>query len=97
MATLRTRLARIEDRLRASWETRESMPHPARREYTDEEVVEIALILFAYVYEGDTEAYAQNLIKDHGFDFEKATEVSEMLDALLDEWRAVAPDPTRPV
>jgi hypothetical protein len=95
MATLRNRLARIEDRLRAQQEILDST-FPVRREYTNEEVIEIALILLAYVYEGDTEAYARGLAKDYGLDSEKATELAEFLGTLLEERRAVAADSRRP-
>ena len=96
MATLRNRLARIEARLHAHRRTQESMP-PVRRERTNEEIIEIFLMLLAYIYEGDTEAYAQGLVRDYGFDPEKATEFSEFLGTLLEERRAVAADPSRPV
>jgi hypothetical protein len=96
MATLRNRLARIEDRLLARRETEDSMPL-VRREYTNEEIIEISLILLAYVYKGDTEAYAPGLVRDYSFEPEKATELAEFFGTLLAERRAVAPDPRRPV
>ena len=96
MATLRNRLAKIEDRLRACRETVGSIP-PVRREHTNEEIVEITLILFTYVYGGDEEAYIQGLVKNHGFDSENATEVAATVGRLFKKRQMIAPDPTHPV
>jgi hypothetical protein len=96
VAALKDRLARIEDRLRARPGTLGSTP-AVRREPTSDELIETALTLLTYVHEGDTEAFAQSLVKDHGSDSESAKECAEILGVLLEERRAVAEDPSRPI
>lgn len=69
----------------------------ARREYTNAEIVEIALTQLAYVYEGDVEAFAEHLIQDHGLPFEEAEEIAGDLGRTLEDRRASAPNPQYPV
>jgi hypothetical protein len=69
------RLLRLERRL-DSMQAREARS-PERPEYTDEEIVEIGLVLLAHVYEGDTERYArEHLVRDHGLPLQKAEEIA---------------------
>lgn len=89
------RLANLERRLEVLEAREASLPE--RREYTDEEIVEIALILLAYVHEGDVEAFAEYLAQDPDMPFEKAEEIAGGLGRILEERRAVAPDPRYPV
>jgi hypothetical protein len=96
MAALKDRLARIEDRLLAHRETLGSTP-PVRPEPTVEELIETALIMLAYIYEGDTEAFAQFLVENQGVDPEEAKVCAGLVGVLLEERRAVGEDLTRPV
>ena len=68
-----------------------------RPQYTDEEIVEIGLILLAYVCEGRTEQYAEFLAKNCDTSFEKADEIAGKLGRILEERRGVALDQRYPV
>jgi hypothetical protein len=70
---------------------------PERREYTDEEIVEIGLILLAYIYEGDVGAYAQYLVKEGGMPVREAEEFAGTIAHLLEERRKTAENPEYPV
>jgi hypothetical protein len=89
------RLANLEHRLNVL-ETREASL-PEHREYTDEEIVEVGLILLAYVCEGNSEKFAEFLVKNLGTPFEKAQEIAGMFGRMLEERRAVALNPRCPV
>jgi hypothetical protein len=90
------RLAELERRLDAL--EAEEARLPEHRRYTHEEIVEIALGMLAYIYEGDTERYAREyLVKDNGVPIEKAEEMAGFLGHILEERRAVAPNPQYPV
>jgi hypothetical protein len=90
------RLAALERRLDALLEARDaSLPEPL--EYTDEEIVEIGLILLAYVCEDDTEKVAGYLAKDSGTSFEETQEIAVMCGRILEERRAVALNPRCPL
>ena len=64
-----------------------------RRERTNAEVVEIALILLAHVHEGDVEAFAKFLAQDPDLPFEKAEEIARGLGRILEMRRAGARTP----
>ena len=68
-----------------------------RVEMSDKEVIEVALVMLAYIFEGDTEAYARRLAEGEGVSIEDARETAGTLGALLEMRRASAPDPSRPV
>ena len=90
------RLANLERRLNAleAEETR----LPGRREYTDEEIVEIAMFQLAYVYEGDTERYArEHLALDGRLPLREALREAAALRRILEERRETAPNPEYPV
>jgi hypothetical protein len=89
------RLAKLERWLDAL-ETREASL-PERREYTHEEIVEIGLILLAYIYEGDVGAYAQYLVKEGGMPVREAEELAGTIAHLLEERRKTAVNPGHPV
>jgi hypothetical protein len=89
------RLERLERRL-DSLEARER-DYPKHRGRTYEEVVEVGLILLAYVCEGDTEKFAEYLVKNNGTPFEEAQEIAGMFGRILEERRAVALNPRWPV
>jgi hypothetical protein len=89
------RLANLERRLEVL-EAREANL-PERRKHTNEEIVEIGLILLAYVCEGSTETFAEYLVKNLSTPFEKAQEIAGMLGHILEERRAVALHPRYPV
>lgn len=89
------RLGDLERRLEVLEAREASLPE--RREYTNEEIVEIGLILLAYVCEGNTEKFAKFLVKNSGTPFEEAQEIAGMFGRILEERRAVAPDPRYPV
>jgi hypothetical protein len=89
------RLGDLERRLEVL-EAEEARPLE-RPQYTDEEIVEIGLILLAYVHEGDVEAFAEYLLQDLDMPFEMAKEIAGGLGRILEERRAVAPDPRHPV
>jgi hypothetical protein len=96
MAALEDRVSRLEERHRQ--QSQESAwAKPMRVEMSNEEVVEVGLILLAYVFEGDTEAFAQMLVERNGVCMEDARETAGILGALLEMRRASAPDPARPV
>lgn len=88
------RLARLERRLDAlkSLETL-----PKRWEMTEGELIETGLILLAYGYDGDAEAFAENLVQDHGLPFQQAEGLAGKIGRILEERRAVASDPRYPV
>jgi len=67
------------------------------REMTDEERIEVGLITLAYICEGDEQVFAEHLVKEFGVPFEKASETAAYFAAILEERRAVAEDPRRPV
>jgi hypothetical protein len=69
---------------------------PEHRQMTVEERIEVALILLAYVYEGDTGHFANYLIAE-GAAPEEATKHAALVNDLLEERRGIAPDPRRPV
>jgi len=89
------RLASLERRL-DSLEARERN-YPEHRERTNEEVVEVGLNLLAYICEGDTEKFAEYLVKNSGTPFEEAQEIAGMFGRILEERRAVALNPRCPV
>jgi hypothetical protein len=83
------RLDRIARRLNALEEARERAP--VRSEHTDAEILDVALILLAYVHRGDVESFAGYLIQDHGLPFEEAEGIAGELGLLLEDRRASAP------
>ena len=85
------RLAELERRLNALEAGEARLPE--RPEFADEEIIDIGLILLAYVYEGDTERYAERLVKDHGMPSEKAEGIAVVLAHLLEERRKMAENP----
>jgi hypothetical protein len=89
------RLGDLERRLDALEAREASLPD--RREFTDEEIVEIGLILLAYICEGSTEKFGEYLVKNSGTPFEEAEEIAGMFARILEERRAVALDPRYPV
>jgi hypothetical protein len=70
---------------------------PERREYTDKEIVEIYLGLLCYICEGSTQKFAEFLVKNLGAPFEEAEEIAGKFGRILEERRAVAPNPRHPV
>ena len=89
------RLGNLERRLEVlESEEARSLERP---QYTDEEIVEIGLILLAYVCEGSTEKYAEFLVKNTGTSFEEAEEIALTFGRILEERRAAALDPRFPV
>jgi hypothetical protein len=68
-----------------------------RRVYTDEEIVEIALIQLAYVFGGSEQAYAEYLVKDDGLPSQEANEMAGTLGRILEERRKTAVNPGHPV
>jgi hypothetical protein len=90
------RLLRLE-RHRDVLEAREARS-PERREYTDEEIVEIGLGLLAYVYGGDTERYArEHLAFDGRLPLREALREAATLGRILEVRRETAPNPEYPV
>jgi hypothetical protein len=89
------RLGALERRLEVLEAREASLPE--RRKYTNEEIVEIGLILLAYVCEGSTKKFAEFLVKNLGAPFEEAQEIAGMLGRILEERRKTAPNPEYPV
>ena len=89
------RLANLERRLEVLEAREASLPE--RREYKNEELVEIGLYLLAYICEGSTKRFAEFLVKNLGTPFEGAEEIAGMFGRILEERRAVALDPRFPV
>jgi hypothetical protein len=89
------RLTNLEQRLEVL-EAREASLLE-RPEYTDEEIVEIGLILLAYIYEGDTERYAEFLALELGMPADEAEEVAPIFGRALEERRKTAENPEYPV
>jgi hypothetical protein len=89
------RLGDLERRLDALEAREASLPE--RPEYTDGEIAEIGLILLAYVYEGDTDRFAEYLVEDHALPIRKAEEIASMLGSILEDRRATAENPAFPV
>jgi hypothetical protein len=89
------RLANLEQCLEVLEAREASLPE--RPEYTDEEIVEIGLILLAYVYQGDTERYAEYLVKEGGMPVREAEEFAGTIAHLLEERRKTAENPEYPV
>jgi hypothetical protein len=89
------RLARLARRLDGLADRSSRLPE--RREYTDEEIVEISLILLCYVCEGSTEKFAEFLVKNSGTPLAKAQEIAAGLGRILEHRGASAMDPAHPL
>jgi hypothetical protein len=89
------RLGDLEQRLEVLEAREASLPE--HREYTDEEIVEIALIQLAYVFGGSEQAYAEYLVKDDGLPYQEANEMAGTLGRILEERRKTAVNPGHPV
>jgi hypothetical protein len=89
------RLAYLERRLEVLEAREASLPE--RRKHTNEEIVEIYLGLLCYICEGSTEKFAEFLVRNSGAPVEKAEEMARMIGRILEERRALAVNPERPV
>jgi hypothetical protein len=90
------RLAELERRLDVL--EAEEPRLPEHRRYTDEKIVEIALIMLAYIYEGDTDRYAREfLVRDCDMPIQEAEERAGTLGRILKERRKMAPNPEHPM
>lgn len=61
--------------------------YPEHREMTEEEKIEVGLIMLAYVYEGDERAFAEHLGEDFGVRLEEATKIAADFGRILEERR----------
>lgn len=68
-----------------------------RREHTDDEIVDIVLVLMAYVPGWDVEGITEKLVQDLGVPFEDAERIAADLHQLLEERREDADNPDYPV
>ena len=75
----------------------EERDNPEHRKHTNEEIVEISLGLLCYICEGSTQKFAEFFVKNCGTPSEKAEEIAGMAGRILEERRAMAPDPRFPV
>jgi hypothetical protein len=89
------RLAGLERHMDAL-EAREAT-FPEHREMSEEEKIEVGLIMLAYVHEGDERAFAEHLKEDFGASLEEAAKFASWVGSILEERSAVAEDPRHPV
>jgi hypothetical protein len=89
------RLADLERQLEALEAEEENLPE--RPEYTDEVVIDFAMIQLCYIHRGDLGAYAQYLVEEGGMPVREAEELAGTIAHLLEELRETAPNPEYPV
>jgi hypothetical protein len=66
------------------------------RRYSDEEIVEILIVYFAYICEADTRRFADFLMAQ-GDTPEEASKLAAFVSELLEERQRIAPDPQGPL
>jgi hypothetical protein len=89
---LLTGLERRMDKLEASEARSPDRPH-----YSDEQILEIAMITLCYIHRGDVGAYAQYLATEGGMPVREAEELAGTIARLLEERRKTAENPEYPV
>lgn len=63
----------------------ESRAREVHRDYDDEELLEILLILLRHAHDGDTQAFADYLVQDGGLPFEDADTLAGDIGRILEE------------